>query len=572
MVEVTGPRGTSLGFFVQIDNPNPNSEYVVTTYSAVGGGDQIEVSQPEDGSRSGSQARSGHIFGVDRDLELAIVELPGRSSTSLEFASMSGVSIGDPIFAVGCPQVGASSDLVSQGSIETALLRHPGEAFIRRKTFQWPTPEGKTFRAGAPNVNSSGQVLGFVAAPPSRGISGEGQPITVSLYPSLIEKSIDRLRNRSSVLEVSPENRIAGREVSFALKIQPYQIVRQAHLNPEGEEVAWIFPNGSTRKEKDVLVTRKMHRADASGTVSWTRTGAFHVSGQWTLRAVFDPLTRTADVVDFPYEMTELEVEGKGQVYLGLNMNSISNPDFTTYYSDSVPSALAMDIASRLYLLGETLPDTWNVSRESLPDLYITASLEGYNNLESHLRGRERNSQSAFYQYSCRRCPRDRPGIVIPLERHRYAPRRHLMLTHEYGHALFHEISPGRQHGAYAAWINEGLAEWSKYRVGLEGMGQEETYRSQRRQISIAQSNASGKTLFPLSSLESGEEWGERTGEKRALQYSQAYMTIRYLVETYSLPSIISLVRNMGNHATVGEAIELELGVTYSQLETDSVS
>ena len=56
--------------------------------------------------------------------------------------------------------------------------------------------------------------------------------------------------------------------------------------------------------------------------------------------------------------MTELEVEGKGQVYLGLNMNSISNPDFTTYYSDSVPSALAMDIASRLYLLGETLPDT----------------------------------------------------------------------------------------------------------------------------------------------------------------------------------------------------------------------
>ena len=214
--------------------------------------------------------------------------------------------------------------------------------------FSWTESRNLKFHAGQPVVTIDGRVVGIVIKPSYRGVDGEHRPVVVPLSPLLIDKIAGRWRNQSSDLVVKPKEPVAGQEMSFQLQTQPGQILRLVHLNPKGEEVAWVFPDGSTRKDHGARVNDKIRRADSSGAVSWTRPGALHFSGKWALRAVFDPLTDTPDTVDFAYTLTDMKVAGKYRIRIGIEMNGISNGDFTTYFSDSVPTAMALDVSSAL--------------------------------------------------------------------------------------------------------------------------------------------------------------------------------------------------------------------------------
>ena len=136
---------------------------------------------------------------------------------------------------------------------------------------------------------------------------------------------------------------------------------------------------------------------------------------------------------------------------------------------------------------------------------------------------------------------------------------------------MYHQISVGREKG-YEAWVNEGLAVWSEYAVGLEGDRPEEMYVWRARRLGLARSTAQAGTLIPLSSLERGKDWTSRPADRKPLQYAQAYTVIRFMVDKFGLPLVINFARSMREYATVGEALEASLSVTYEQLEADAVS
>ena len=333
VVEVRGSRGKSLGFFAEIEHPNPNSEYVVTRYSAVRGGDEVTVILAGDQSPNAGLEVQGYLYRAINELDLAIIELPGHSSTGLVFGDWDRVSTGDPVFAVGKSVNGASSGMAIKGSLTTPQAQPSIDNPVNLETFAWPDSNGQKFQAGAPVVGLGGRILGIVVASSTRGGSGKGQPIVVPLSSGLLDEIIDRTKNRSSVLQVAPNTPIAGREVTFTIKAQPGQIIRIAHLNPDGEKVAWVFPNGSTRSEDDEPIIAKNRGSDESGTVSWTRPGTLDLAGRWTVRAVFDPFTETPDTVEFPYTMYDLQADDVSKRTLGIPWNIMDNGDFSVYHS-----------------------------------------------------------------------------------------------------------------------------------------------------------------------------------------------------------------------------------------------
>ena len=423
-----------------------------------------------------------------------------------------------------------------KGSLAAPQAQHSISNPVNLETFAWPNSNGQEFQAGAPVVGLGGRILGIVAASSTRRGSGKGQPIVVPLSSGLLNEIIDRAKNRSSVLRLHPMP-IAGREVTFTLKAQPGQIVRIAHLNPDGKKVAWVFPNGSTRSEDDEPITLKNRGADESGTVSWSRPGTLDLSGSWTVRVVFDPFTEAPDTVDFRYMLDELEVEGKAQdsIHLGIDLGVINHGDFSTYYSKSVPAAIALDSSSRLQFPVRRLSEIWGSNAVPNPDLYLTGTLEEYTALFEYVVGTSTTWQRPFYRSPRSRRTRDRPGVYVPLEKYAFEAGRHMILSHEHAHAMFYGMSVVKR-PPNATWVNEGLAVWSEYEAGLEDGGELEVSRSKSRSVNRARSAVHSGNLFAMFDLESGKEWSGRTDDQRSLQYAQAYMAMRYMIERFGLP------------------------------------
>ena len=360
--------------------------------------------------------------------------------------------------------------------------------------------------------------------------------------------------------------------MTFTLKAQPGQIVRIAHLNPDGKKVAWVFPNGSTRSEDDEPITPKNRGADESGTVSWSRPGTLDLSGSWTVRVVFDPFTETPDTVDFRYMLDELEVEGKAQdsIHLGIDLGVINHGDFSTYYSKSVPAAIALDSSSRLQFPIRRLSEIWGSNAVPNPDLYITGTLEEYTALFEYVVGTSTTWQWPFYRSPRSRRTRDRPGVYVPLGKYPFEAGRHMILSHEHAHTMFYGMSVVKR-PPNATWVNEGLAVWSEYEAGLEDGGELEVSRSKSRSVNRARSAVHSGNLFAMFDLESGKEWSGRTDDQRSLQYAQAYMAMRYMIERFGLPKVIDFASNIGTWPSLGQAFNEDLGFSYARFESNFI-
>ena len=513
VVEVKGSRGKSLGFFVEIEHPNPNSEYVVTRYSAVRGGDQVTVLLPASQSPNAGLEVQGYLYGAINELDLAIIELPGHSSTGLVFGDWDRFFTGDPVFAVGRSVNGASSEMAIKGSLTAPPAQPSISNPVNLETFAWPDSNGQKFQPGAPVVGLGGRILGIVAASSTRGGSGKGQPIVVPLSSGLLDEIIDRTKNRSSVLRVAPDTPIAGREVSFTLKAEPGQIVRIGHLNPDGKKVAWVFPNGSTRSEDDEPITVKNRGADESGSVSWTRPGTLDLAGRWTVRVVFDPFTETPDTVEFPYTMYDLQAGDVSKRTLGIPWNIMDHGDFSVYHSEAVPIALAVDIVGKWRTAHQTLEGLWKVSVGTIPHLYLTGSEEDFEGVNRYLEidfsygGLYRNPGTTKL-----------PGVIVNMQRTNSEARLNRLLSHEFAHHVFHTIT-NRENAKRPAWVNEGLAEWSAFSAKLEGDNTSTRLRLRAKSMDRARDAASDGKLFPLRALEDQKVWNRRVGDEKSLGY-----------------------------------------------------
>jgi hypothetical protein len=134
-------------------------------------------------------------------------------------------------------------------------------------------------------------------------------------------------------------------------------------------------------------------------------------------------------------------------------------------------------------------------------------------------------------------------------------------LTHEYVHLVLDELANGRP---LPAWITEGMARFYEYELGLAGGRADATrlrlYPDADRATAAARSGA----FVPLTALESQADWNsQRENSRIDLQYSEAYMALRFMSEKHGAKATVDLVKEIGRGASLEGAMAAVLGVQY---------
>ena len=541
MVEVEGTGGRSLGFFVAVGRPNPNSRYVATTYSVVQTGCRVAV-RPANEPSSATPAW-GYVHAIDSDVDLAILELPGSFHSPLHVTGQNGADVSGQEFTVG---LDANRELVV-----VPLDRTKPGAF-------------QAF-GGGPVVNSAGEAVGMVIPSVSPAGAESQQPGTVPLSQEIIDRTIARYRSQPASIRTNAEEPLAGREVVFEMQARPNQIVEISHFNPDGEKVDWTFPDGSTGTEDGEPITSKKLGAAPCGRVSWKRPGTLDVEGEWAAKVTFDPYSEKPEATKFRYSMHQLELEGQGSLNLWAELTSIEGEESTVYYSASVPTAL--DLQSRTVQIANLMQDRLGLVGSGVPDLYLLGNRTEYDQVK-RLLGSEPGWEAGFHRPPCPQCSRDRPGVYLRLYVLDSRSSLHNLLTHEYFHALINQATDGRGE-VLTAWINEGLAEWSSHEFLLaddDTTGRDFLRATQMEEVRAA---AASGTLFRLAALESRHSWGNQAANKVDLQYAQSYMAMRYLIETYGATTASDLAVDRARGSSWSLAMGETLGIGYTRFESD---
>ena len=357
--------------------------------------------------------------------------------------------------------------------------------------------------------------------------------------------------------------------MTFELQAKPHQIVQVSHSDPDGKDVAWVFSDGGTRSEDGKPITAKKLGADACGRVTWSRPAILDVEGNWTAGVTFDPYSETPETTNFAYTMREIEVEGQGTLKLWAELTSIEGRESTMYYSDSVPTAMTLDLQSRLTKIADLMQDRLGLTGNKMPDLYLLGSTTEYDQVKRYIGGNP-GWEAGFYRRPCPQCSKDRPGLYLRVSVFGSRANLHKALTHEYAHALVGQATDGKSE-VLAAWVNEGLADWTEYEIVLPADNPQDFAASRYRQSDRVRSAAMSGRLFALPNLESRHSWNGRSGAQVDLQYAQAYMAMRYLIETYGAEAAANLVKDKARGYAWSLAMK-PLGVGYGQLESDFVA
>ena len=543
IVEVEGTGGRSLGFFVAVSRPNPNSRYVATTYSAVQTGCRVAVRLANE-PVSVPPAWS-YVHAIDPDINLAILELPGSFPNPLHLIGQNGADVPGDEFTVGLD--------ANRRPVVVPLDRTKPDAF-------------QAFRGG-PVVNAAGEVAGMVIPGFRPAGAVTEQPGTVPLSQEIIDRTIARYRSQPASMRTTPEEPIAGREVVFELQARPNQIVEISHFSPDGEKVDWTFPNGGTGADGGEPITSKKLGVDPCGRVSWKRPGTLDVEGEWAVEVTFDPHSEKPETTEFRYSMHQLELEGQGSLNLWAELTSIEGEESTVYYSGSVPTALALDLQSRTVQIANLMQDRLGLVGSGVPDLYLLGNRTEYDQVK-RLLGSEPGWEAGFHRPPCPQCSRDRPGVYIRLYVLDSRSSLHNLLTHEYFHALINQATDGRGE-VLTAWINEGLAEWSSHEFLLAGDDTSGRNSSRATQMEEVRTAAASGTLFRLAALESRHSWGNQAANKVDLQYAQSYMAMRYLIETYGATTASDLAVDRARGSSWSLAMGEALGIGYTRFESD---
>lgn len=159
----------------------------------------------------------------------------------------------------------------------------------------------------------------------------------------------------------------------------------------------------------------------------------------------------------------------------------------------------------------------------SILDVYLTGNRELLD-MVSSVTGIDLGFEDGYYTNSG-----ERPGIFIRTDLQGTEVRR--LLTHEYIHHVFDGLSNDQ---VLPAWLTEGLSEYYEFDIALSGSRPDASLLRLFASADLARSAARSGGLFSLSILEDQETWNSRTDKSElSLQYAQAYMTVRFLNETY---------------------------------------
>ena len=557
-----------MGFFVDVRDGSPSSDYILTRQSIAKNECRVALRLPPAKNEAVRSAIWGQVYARDGVLDLTLVEIPARGSPSVEWGDLGDVAVGDRVFAFrignGWPyQIveGVVRDLNAPASL--GLEKVPGARFVLTDF------DGGPDSNGGPLVDLDGRVLAINSTDVDVQKMSADQRLTLSLSARRLLPDIPRVGHSATLLTTTPSHPIAGRPVTFAIETQPYQTVEVTILDPSGEEAAWIYPEDRVKYKDGETITTRTFGADACGRVEWTRRGFLDYEGEWAVKTTVSPGALNESTHTLQYTLEALESEPPERVHMWTKLNRYQGPGSDAYYSDFVPMALATDLQAQLSHTADFLEERLGARAEELQDVFLMGNRELFEQVERYM-GFEPGWEAGFYSKPCLECYQHRPGIYIQADAHDTESALHRTLAHEYAHSLAEDLS-GQKGEVLPRWVNEGLAGWSEYEVGIAGDRPVSAYRSMFRKADLVREGALSGDLFDLSSLESGLAWASREGDEVTLQYAQSYMAMRYLIETYGASAAASMIADLGVRGTLGIALETATGVAYREFESGFV-
>jgi hypothetical protein len=253
--------------------------------------------------------------------------------------------------------------------------------------------------------------------------------------------------------------------------------------------------------------TQRTLFADTSGILKWTRVGTKDGEGVWSLR-----LTINGNPVVVSYQVGQFQLPIQRTEDVGVELRRYQGSASDVFYSIGVHSAIVVDLQAHLSWVQSQLAVELGVESETITALYLA---NGRSTLAKIAVAVEAGLglEAGMYKPSG-----TRPGIY--LRTNFYVNQSQQLLTHEYVHKLLNQVGNGR---ALPAWLNEGIATYYEYDLGIQGRNPAATQLQLYGAAARAKAAALSGSIFALTSLESRTSWNARTKQDDLnLQYAEA--------------------------------------------------
>jgi hypothetical protein len=360
-------------------------------------------------------------------------------------------------------------------------------------------------------------------------------------------------------LSISPEVTIASRDVSFALTGLPaWEPVSFTFVDPQGVPASWI-----TGEDVHVL---ELDRSEATtirmypttlGELEWTRYGAQDEDGTYSV-----DINIGGSIYSAAYTMKNLTLRDFETVSWGTLLTKHEAQGFNVYYSDLVPTALVIDLQEHITDAARLLEQSIQSKASSIPDIYLAGNRE-LMGLVSTVTGIDLGFEDGYYINGGQL-----PGIFMRTDLRGTEVRR--LLTHEYIHHVFDGLANDE---ILPAWLTEGLSKYYEFDIALSGPRPDATRLRQLAAADLARAAAQSGSLFSLAALDNQTIWNSRTDQDElALQYAEAYMAVRFLIETYGPLAGKDLVEAIGLGTSISESLETVTGLDIGVFESRFIS
>ena len=347
----------------------------------------------------------------------------------------------------------------------------------------------------------------------------------------------------------SPGTPFAGSDVSFVVTgLEPWDILEVTFLDPDGKEAGWIGDDHFVRSW-----ATNYFLADEDGSARWVRYGAQDQAGDWSVHITIDDALR---IINYSY--TKFQLPRLGQVQLGASLSGCRSDEAIIFFSDSVNFSVTVDMHAKLEFAANLLEERLGIRTAEIPVIYMLGNQADFESAQ-RAAGAEPGWEAGFF-----RSYGEYYGIFIQSDVQQ--TDLHHLLTHEYVHFLLNDVAQGK---GLPAWLNEGLAEYYEFEVGLQGEFPDASYGRMLRSADRVQAASADGQLFRLPQLENRLEWNGRARNLVSLQYAQSHMAVRYLAERYGESAPIKIVQQIGRGESLPDAIRTVTGVEYPQLESD---
>ena len=359
----------------------------------------------------------------------------------------------------------------------------------------------------------------------------------------------------SIILTYEPAQPTTGRPIQFRLEgLVAWARADVTFINPGGMPADWVDEKEafySKAGSQELLKTNSLF-ANGNGQINWVRPNVLDPEGQWTVQIKVNDKVYKGN-----YTLSPLQLQVKILSNLGVSFRQYSGSISEVFVTEGIPLALALDLSGTLYFINETLKPYLGQSYIKIPDLYLFSNRDSFNKAMTSA-GRTIIGFEAGVFFSGKN-----RGIYIMADPIKSEILK--TLIHEYTHLVIDELLPGIE---IPGWLNEGLATYLELHIGPEFgaglMAQREVFgRADEVYVNLVRNS-----VFTLAQLRSQKDWTNQSSKNLIyLQYSQAYMAVRYMMERFGNQSVALIFNEMKNGQSFDTAFQKTTGISVASFE-----